>query len=145
MEMRVMITRPGAKLPEYATPGSAGADLYACADAPIEIKPGETVKIGLGFAAAVPEGYAGLVFARSGLATGRDLAPANKVGVVDPDYRGEWLVPLRNHGVETRTVEPGERVAQLLLVPVARAEFAEAGALGETERGSGGFGSTVTA
>lgn len=143
--MRIKKTRPGARLPEYATEGSAGADLYACADAPVEIKPGETVKIGLGFAAAVPEGYAGLVFARSGLAAGRDLAPANKVGVVDPDYRGEWLVPLRNHGGEPRTVGPGERVAQLLLVPVSRAEFVETEELGETGRGAGGFGSTGTA
>ncbi|MDR2615340.1 MAG: dUTP diphosphatase [Oscillospiraceae bacterium] len=143
--MRIKKTRADARTPEYATPGSAGADLYACMDAPVKIMPGETVKLGLGFAAAVPEGYAGLVFARSGLATGRNLAPANKVGVVDPDYRGEWLVPLRNHGSVPQTVEPGERVAQLLLVPVERAEFSEAEYLDETARGEGGFGSTGTA
>lgn len=142
MKMNVKKTRASARLPEYATPGSVGADLYACLDGPLDIAPGETVKIALGFAAAVPDGYAGLVFARSGLASDRNLAPANKVGVVDPDYRGEWLVPLRNHGAAPETIAPGERIAQLLLVPAARAEFIEAEVLGETARGAGGFGST---
>jgi dUTP pyrophosphatase len=140
--VRFKLLRDGARAPVYATGGSAGADLYACLDAPVEIGPGETAMLGMGFAAAVPEGYAGLVFARSGLASGRGLAPANKVGVVDSDYRGEWMVPLHNHGGAPATVLPGERIAQLLLVPVAHAEFIESEFLGATPRGTGGFGST---
>jgi dUTP pyrophosphatase len=136
------LLKEGARAPVYTTDGAAGADLYACLDSPVEIGPGETVMLGMGFAAAVPEGYAGLVFARSGMASGRGLAPANKVGVVDSDYRGEWMVPLHNHGAAPATVLPGERVAQLLLVPVARAAFVESELLDATPRGTGGFGST---
>ncbi|MDR1299531.1 MAG: dUTP diphosphatase [Oscillospiraceae bacterium] len=136
------LLRDGARAPVYSTDGAAGADLYACIDAPIEIGPGGTAMIGMGFAAAVPEGYVGLVFARSGMASGRGLAPANKVGVVDSDYRGEWMVPLHNHGSAPAAVLPGERVAQFLLVPVARAKFVESEFLDATSRGTGGFGST---
>ena len=134
--------REKAILPAYATAQSAGADLCACLDEPLDIPPHETVMIPLGFSMAIPAGWAGLIFARSGLASKRDLAPANKVGVVDADYRGEWWVPLHNHGAQTRTVEPGERIAQLLLVPCMRAVFCEVEQLDETERGAGGFGST---
>ena len=136
--------REGAILPAYATAQSAGADLYACLDAPVEIAPQETKMIPLGFAMAIPAGWVGLTFARSGLASKRDLAPANKVGVIDADYRGEWFIPLHNHGTQTRTVEPGERIAQLVLVPCMTAAFFEADSLDETERGAGGFGSTGT-
>ena len=93
---------------------------------------------------AIPEGWAGLIFARSGLASKRDLAPANKVGVVDADYRGEWWIPLHNHGDQPRTVEPGERIAQLVIVPCMTASFFEVDSLDETARGAGGFGSTGT-
>ena len=134
--------RAGAILPAYATASSAGADLYACLDEPVEIAPHETKMIPLGYAIALPAGWAGLVFARSGLASKRDLAPANKVGVIDADYRGEWFIPIHNHGTEPRTVEPGERIAQLVLVPCMTARFFEAGSLDETARGAGGFGST---
>ena len=136
--------REGAIFPAYATASSAGADLYACLDAPVDIGPQETKMIPLGFAMAIPAGWAGLIFARSGLASKRDLAPANKVGVIDADYRGEWFIPLHNHGTERRTVEPGERIAQLILVPCMTAAFTEVEALDETERGAGGFGSTGT-
>ena len=134
--------RAGAILPAYATACSAGADLYACLDAPVEIGPQETKMIPLGFAMAIPAGWAGLVFARSGLASKRDLAPANKVGVIDADYRGEWFIPLHNHGERPQTVQPGERIAQLVLVPCMTASFFEADSLDETARGAGGFGST---
>jgi len=133
---------PDAVMPRRATDGSAGADLYARLENSIEIMPGETVVIGLGFTAAVPQGYVGLVFARSGLATKRGVAPANKVGVVDSDYRGEWMIPLHNHGKEPQTIANGERVAQVVIVPYLTPEFAEADTLDDTARGAGGFGST---
>jgi dUTP pyrophosphatase len=138
----VKILREGARLPTYGTDGSAAADLYACLDAPVTLNPGETAIIALGFAAAIPDGYVGLVFARSGLATKSDIAPANKVGVVDSDYRGEWQVPLHNHGAVPRVIEHGLRIAQVAIVPVARAEFEITDELDATERGHGGFGST---
>ena len=116
--VHVKILRDGAKLPTYGTAGAAGADLYACVDAPVTIRPGETVFIPTGIALEVPEGCAGLVYARSGLACKRGLAPANKVGVVDSDYRGEINVVLHNHGSAPQTIENGERVAQLLITPV---------------------------
>ena len=141
-KVSVQILREQAKLPVYATAGSAGADLCACLDAPITITPGETKLIPIGIAMSVPEGYAALVFARSGLATKRHLAPANKVGVIDSDYRGEFFVPLHNHGKEPQTVEPGERIAQMILTPYLTAEFVSVESLDETERATGGFGST---
>ena len=134
--------REGAIFPTYATASSAGADLYACVEEPVSIRHNMTEMIPLGFSMAIPEGWVGLIFARSGLASKRDLAPANKVGVVDADYRGEWWVPLHNHGEQPRTVEPGERIAQLVLVPCITASFFEVESLDETERGAGGFGST---
>ena len=136
--------RDNAIFPAYATPNSAGADLYACPEGPVTLAPHETVMIPLGYPMAIPEGWVGLIFARSGLASKRDLAPANKVGVVDADYRGEWWIPLHNHGSEPRTVQPGERIAQLVIVPCMSAAFTEVSELDETERGAGGFGSTGT-
>ena len=136
--------RENAVFPAYATPSSAGADLYACLDEPVELAPHETKMIPLGYSMAIPEGWVGLIFARSGLASKRDLAPANKVGVVDADYRGEWWIPLHNHGERPQTVQPGERIAQLVIVPCMAAAFTEVEALDETERGAGGFGSTGT-
>lgn len=131
-----------ATVPTYGSEFSAGADLYALADEPITIAPHETVLVHTGVAMEIPTGYVGLVFARSGLATKRALAPANKVGVIDSDYRGEIMVALHNHGNEAKTIENGERIAQLVLVPYIAAEFDEVDELSDTVRGEGGFGST---
>ena len=141
-EVKVKKLRETAKLPVYGTEFSAGADLCACLDAPVTLQPGETRLISIGIAMELPEGYAGLVYARSGLASKRGLAPANKVGVVDSDYRGEFFVPLHNHGSVPQTVEPGERIAQMIITPDRTASFVETDALSDTVRGEGGFGST---
>ena len=141
-KIRIKRLREGAQIPTYGTEYSAGADLYACLDASASIAPGQTVKIPTGIALELPEGTAGLVFARSSLGTKRGLAPANKVGVIDSDYRGELMVMLHNHGTETQTIAHGERVAQLLVVPVFTPGFVEAEELSDTDRGAGGFGST---
>lgn len=133
---------PRARLPVYGSEFAAGADLCACLDAPVTIHPGETVMIHTGLAMEIPQGYAGLVYARSGLASKRGLAPANKVGVVDADYRGELMVALHNHGSQPQTVEDGERIAQMVITPFLTAQFFETDALSETVRGTGGFGST---
>ena len=143
-KINVKKLRPDARLPVYGTEFSAGADLCACLDAPVTLQPGETKLISIGIAMEIPAGYAGLVFARSGLASKRHLAPANKVGVIDPDYRGEFFVPLHNHGPVPQTVEPGERIAQMVLTPFLTAQFVEAEMLSDTVRGAGGFGSTGT-
>ncbi len=138
----VKLLRSGAMLPTYGTEGAAGADLYACLEGSVTIQPGQTVFVPTGIALEVPRGFAGLVYARSGLACKRDLAPANKVGVIDSDYRGEIIVALHNHGSEARQVEHGERVAQLLITPVLTPVFQAAEALSDTARSGGGFGST---
>ncbi len=135
---------PRAKLPAYGSADAAGADLYALTDGPVTIAPGQTVLIHTGLALAIPQGYVGLVYARSGLATKQGLAPANKVGVIDADYRGELMVSLHNHSGEERTVEHGDRIAQLVIAPYLTARFQEADELDDTARGSGGFGSTGT-
>lgn len=142
MEIPVKCLRPHAQLPVYSSPQAAGADLHACIDVPISIQPGETVMIPTGLAMALPEGYAGLIYARSGLSTKRGLAPANKVGVIDPDYRGELMVALLNHGATAQTIEPGERVAQLIITPYITGLFTAVGELDDTVRGTGGYGST---
>ncbi|MBQ3216189.1 MAG: dUTP diphosphatase [Oscillospiraceae bacterium] len=141
-EVKVKKLKETAKLPVYGTEFSAGADLCACLDAPVTLAPGETKLISIGISMEIPVGYAGLVFARSGLASKRNLAPANKVGVIDCDYRGEFFVPLHNHGAIPQTVEPGERIAQMILTPYLTAQFVEADELSDTVRGEGGFGST---
>ena len=141
-KIRIKRLRDGAQIPTYGTEFSAGADLYACLDTPVSIAPGETVKIPTGLALELPMGTAGLVFARSSLGTKRGLAPANKVGVIDSDYRGELMVMLHNHGKEVQQIAHGERVAQLLVVPVFSPGFVEAEELSDTVRGEGGFGST---
>ena len=143
-KINVKKLRPDARLPVYGTEFSAGADLCACLDAPVTLQPGETKLISIGIAMEIPAGYAGLVFARSGRASKRHLAPANKVGVIDPDYRGEFFVPLHNHGPVAQTVEPGERIAQMVLTPFLTAQFVETETLSDTVRGAGGFGSTGT-
>ena len=134
--------KENATIPTYGTEYAAGADLYACLEEPVTIAPGETAFIGTGIAMEIPEGYAGLIYARSGLACKKDLAPANKVGVVDPDYRGEFKVALHNHGTEPKTVEPNERIAQLVITPFITASFHQVEQLSDTVRGEGGFGST---
>lgn len=142
MKLRVKKLKEGAKLPTYGTVEAAGADLYVCLEAPVTLQPGETRFLPTGIAIAVPRGYAGLVFARSGMACKRDLAPANKVGVIDSDYRGEVNVVLHNHGAKPQTVYTGDRVAQLLVVPVLAPQLEEVEELEDTSRGTGGFGST---
>ncbi len=141
-EIPVKKLRENAILPSYGSSEAAGADLYACLEKPVTIAPGQTAFIPTGLAMALPSGYAGLVCARSGIACKRGLAPANKVGVIDSDYRGEFLVALHNHGSEAQSVEPGERIAQLLIVPVLTPGFAQVQELSDTGRGDGGFGST---
>lgn len=133
-----------AILPTYGSEYSAGADLYALMDEEISILPGETKLIHTGLSMEIPEGYAGLIYARSGLASKRGLAPANKVGVVDADYRGEIMVALHNHSNIEQKVGQGERIAQLVVTPFLKATFEESEALSSTVRGSGGFGSTGT-
>lgn len=133
-----------AVTPTRGSDQAAGADLYAASSYAITIEPHQTVKIGTGLAMELPEGTAGLIFARSGLATKRGLAPANKVGLIDSDYRGEYIVALHNHSDEPQTIEPQERIAQLVVIPYLKTNFIEVDELSDTERGEGGFGSTGT-
>jgi len=140
--IRVKKLNPNAILPTYGSVEAAGADLYACLESPVTIEPGETVWIPTGIALEVPKGCAGLVYARSSMGVKRGLAPANKVGVIDSDYRGEIRVVLLNHGNQTQTVEHGERVAQFLITPVVTPVYMEVESLSDTDRGAGGFGST---
>lgn len=131
-----------AILPTYGSQNAAGADLYACLDAPATIAPGETFWVPTGVAMEIPQGYAGLIYARSSMGTKRGLAPANKVGVIDSDYRGEIRVVLFNHSNQQQTIEPGERIAQIVITPVLTPVYEEVEELSDTVRGVGGFGST---
>lgn len=131
-----------AIVPTYGTEYSAGADLYNAEEAPVTIEAGETRLIHTGLSFEIPEGCAGFIFARSGLAAKRGLAPANKVGVVDSDYRGEVMVSLFNQSSQPQTVEYGERIAQMVIMPFVKADFEISEKLGDTVRGEGGFGST---
>ncbi len=141
-QISIHVLREGATLPAYASLQAAGADLCACLPEAVTIAPGKTVLIPTGLSMALPEGFAGLIYARSGLASKRGLAPANKVGVIDADYRGEILVALYNHSQEPQHIEPGERIAQLVIAACPQVEFRQVSSLSETQRGSGGFGST---
>ena len=134
--------REGAILPTFGSNEAAGADLYACLEQDVTIAPGGTVFVPTGLAMELPRGYAGLIYARSGLACKRGLAPANKVGVVDSDYRGEFIVALHNHGSQPQIISHGERIAQLVVTPVLIPEYIEVETLSDTQRGTGGFGST---
>ena len=136
--------REGATIPTYGSKNAAGADLYACLDEALTLMPGETFLVPTGLSMALPEGYAGRIYARSGLASKKGLAPANKVGVVDSDYRGEVMVALHNHSNKAATIEPNERIAQLVITPYIAAAFSVVDELDTTERGEGGFGSTGT-
>lgn len=141
-EIKVKKLHPGAKLPTYGSAEAAGADLYACLEASVTVAPGESAWIPTGIAMEVPRGCAGLVYARSGMACKRGLAPANKVGVIDSDYRGQIVVVLHNHGTEPQTVAHGERIAQMVIAPVVTYPYVEAEELTDSDRGTGGFGST---
>ena len=142
MKIPVKKLKENAMLPTYGSLEAAGADLYACLDAAVTIEPGKTVFVPTGIAMEIPKGYAGLAYARSGLACKQDLAPANKVGVIDSDYRGEFMIALHNHGSQNRTVSHGDRIAQLVITPVYTPGFEEVAELSDTQRGTGGFGST---
>ncbi len=142
MTIRVKKLHESAILPSYGSSFAAGADLYALLDEEMTFSPGETKLVRTGLSMEIPEGYAGFIYARSGIATKRGLAPANKVGVVDSDYRGEVMVALHNHSGEVQTILGGERIAQMVIAPFLAAAFIESDTLEETERGEGGFGST---
>jgi len=142
MVVRVKKLSPQALLPERGTEFAAGADLRALTDAAVTIAPGESVMLPTGLAFEIPEGYVGLIFARSSLGTKSGLAPANKVGVIDSDYRGEVKVCLHNHSSQPQIIEPEERVAQMVIVPFLPAQYEETEELSDTVRGEGGFGST---
>lgn len=141
MKVKISRSHPNAVIPTYAMPEAAGMDLYVC-QTPHTILPGETVYVHTGIHMEIPEGFVGLLFARSGMATNRGLAPANKVGVIDSDYRGEIIVALHNHSDEKARVEVGERIAQMVIVPYIHAELEEVEHLPSSARGEGGFGST---
>ena len=140
--IRVKKLKSNAVLPTYGSAEAAGADLYACLENPVVIQPGESAFIPTGLSMELPKGFAGLIYARSGLACKRGLAPANKVGVVDSDYRGEFIVVLHNHGDIPQEISHGERIAQLVITPVFTPGFTEVAELTDTERSAGGFGST---
>ena len=141
-ELKIKKLDEKAIIPTYGTEYSAGADLYALLDEDLEIKPGETIMIGTGLAMVIPTGYAGLIYARSSLGSKKGLAPANKVGVVDSDYRGEIKVPLFNQSKETQIISKNERIAQIIFTPYLKVNFQETDELDDTTRGTGGFGST---
>lgn len=141
-KVRVKILRENAVCPSYGSICAAGADLYAALESEIIIEPNKTEFIPTGIAMEIPDGFVGLVYARSGLACKKGLAPANKVGVIDSDYRGEIMVALHNHSSEAVSVLKGDRIAQIVLTPYLTAEFEECDDLSDTERAAGGFGST---
>ena len=142
--MNIKKLNPNATVPTYGSAYAAGADLYACEEGEVTIAPGETKLVHTGIAMEIPEGLVGLIYARSGLASKRGLAPANKVGVIDSDYRGEVMVALHNHSNAPQTVAAGERIAQIVFAPYYAAEFTVVDELSDTVRGAGGFGSTGT-
>ena len=146
MDINIKKLNPNAKLPAYATPGSAGMDLYACIDSPTPIMPGQTVPVPTGIAMEIPQGYVGILAARSGLSIKYGIAPANKIGVIDSDYRGEIVAALHNHVNDnignTYIVNPGDRIAQLLIMKVDQAQLTEVTELSDTQRNTDGFGST---
>ena len=144
MLVRFKKINPNASIPTYGSSYAAGCDLSACIDQAISIPPHTTIKVPTGLAIELPENTVGLIYARSGMATKRHLAPANKVGVIDADYRGEIIVALHTHSEEAQTIEVGERIAQLVVAPFYHVEFEEVDELSETVRGEGGFGSTGT-
>ena len=141
-DLPIKLLSDKAKVPTYGSDDAAGMDIYAAQDAIIPC--GETVKISTGIATAIPKGFVGLVYARSGLATKQGLAPANKVAVIDADYRGEWFIPLHNHSNEPREIKTGDRIAQVIITPYITCNTVVVEELDDTVRGAGGFGSTGT-
>ncbi|MFI3141979.1 MAG: dUTP diphosphatase [Clostridia bacterium] len=141
-DLKIKKLNPNAIMPTYGTQYAAGADLYACCDETMTVAPSETVFVKTGLSMQIPDGFVGLIYARSGLACKKGLAPANKVGVIDSDYRGEIMVAIHNHSKLTHEIETGERVAQIVIAPYVVANFIEADELDDTVRGEGGFGST---
>ena len=144
MDVKIKKLNPNAHIPTAGSDKAAGYDLYACIEEAIDIQPQKMVKIGTGIAVTPPEGYFGAIFARSGLSTKRGLRPANCVGACDEDYTGEYIVVLYNDSNLVQTIEPGERIAQLIFLPYISVNMIEVDELEETERGDGGFGSTGT-
>ena len=141
--VKIKLADPRAKMPTYATAGAAGADLYAVLDEPLTLNPGDSAVISTGVAMELPgPDYVALLYSRSGLATRHRVMRINPVGVIDSDYRGEMVVPLKNDGTEPYTIQPGERVSQICVMPVYQAAFLQTDELSETERGTAGFGST---
>jgi len=143
VELKVLRLSENAIIPSYGSVCAAGADLYS-SEGEITFLPGETRLVHTGIAMEIPDGYVGLIYARSGIATKRGLAPANKVGVIDSDYRGEIMVALHNHSNNQVKIDSGERIAQIVIAPYIKADFKETDKLDDTERGTGGFGSTGT-
>ncbi len=144
MDIRIKKVNANATIPSYGSSCAAGADLYACEENDVIIKSGETLLIHTGIAMEIPDGYAGFIYARSGIASKRGLAPANKVGVVDSDYRGEIMVALHNHSSADQKIAQNERIAQMVIAPYLKADFILSETLDDTVRGAGGFGSTGT-
>lgn len=145
LEVKIKKVKPNAKIPTWGSTYAAGADLYACLDSSVlTINAHETIMIPLGISTEFTPGYAAMLYARSGLAFEKDLAPANKVGVVDADYRGEWKIALHNHSNHIQYIEDGERIAQVIFHEIEHPEFVEVESLEDSERGTGGFGSTGT-
>lgn len=144
MEIKIKILKENAKLPTKGSNQAAGFDLYACSDDYFEatIYPHETIKVGTGLAMSIPEGYYGALYARSGLATKQGLRPANCVGVIDSDYRGEIVVALHNDSNDPQTYHNGDRIAQLIIQPCLDVVYIVVEDLDDTERGDGGFGHT---
>lgn len=143
MDLKIKKLAENAVIPTYGSEYAAGADLYSC-EGELTFAPGETKMVHTGLAMQIPVGYVGLVYARSGIASKRGLAPANKVGVVDSDYRGEIMVALHNHSSEPQTIAAGERIAQMVIAPYLTVNYVETDTLDDTDRGTGGFGSTGT-
>ena len=142
MEIKIKLLKENSKIPTVGSLESAGSDLYAAESKPIKIGPYTSKLIHTGIAIEIPQGYFGAVFARSGLATKQGLAPSNKVGIIDSDYRGEILVSLYNQSNVLRVVNPGDRIAQLIIMPYMKTEFITVDSLTDTSRGKDGFGST---
>lgn len=143
MNLKIKKLSDKAVIPTYGSEYAAGADLYSC-EGELTFAPGETKMVHTGLAMQIPVGYVGLIYARSGIATKRGLAPANKVGVIDSDYRGEIMVALHNHSNESQTIAASERIAQIVITPFLTVNYIESETLDETDRGVGGFGSTGT-
>ena len=141
-EVKIKKLDERAVIPSYGSEYAAGFDLYAVLDEDLVIEPGQTILVRTGLGMEIPEGFAGMIFVRSGLASKKGLAPANKVGVVDSDQRGEVMVALHNHSLEEQFVMHGERIAQMVSMPFYKAKFVETDELSDTVRGAGGFGST---